>query len=401
MPLPLTAIRIEGYRSIQRIVCSLGHLSVLTGRNGAGKTNLYRALALLQAAARGTITHEIAADGGFKSVFWAGPRRRGKPVRMRLAAELGDLEYTIEIGLPTPAQAALCPTEPMIKLERLTHGGGSRPVVLMQREGPAVWLRDEDGRRNTYKNALLPSETALAGFQDSARFLELDLVRRALLDWRFYHQFRVDRDAPARRPSLTVTTPTLASDGHDLAAALATVARISGDMTDIDDAIADAFPGARLDIVVESAPSGLFGRAPDELQAPETISLQWHLDDMPRPLGMHEVSDGTLSWLCLVAALAGYRLPGFIALNEPEANLHADLIAPLSRLIAHAAETAQIWVVTHSSALAEALKKESGVSPRTIVKRQGATWIEGMRLVGDDDDDEYEDETRGADDSED
>ena len=85
MPLPLTAISIEGYRSVQRISFSVGHLSILTGRNGVGKTNLYRALELVQAAARGTITHEIAAEGGFGSVFWSGARRSGKPVRIRLA----------------------------------------------------------------------------------------------------------------------------------------------------------------------------------------------------------------------------------------------------------------------------------------------------------------------------
>lgn len=375
MPLPLTAISIEGYRSIKRIAFPVGHLSVLTGRNGVGKTNLYRALELIQTAALGTITRQIAEEGGFKSVLWAGPEhyRRGKRVRLKLAVELGDLEYAIEIGLPTATDAALCKTEPMVKEEVLTHHGlGSRPVVLMKREGPAVWLRDEEGRRHTYENALLPSETALTGFQDSARFLELDLVRRTLLDWRFYHVFRTDRDAPARLPSPTVTTPTLSSDGHDIAAALATVLKVREDMTDIDQAVHDAFPDAQLDILVGE----------------NAVGLEWQLRDMPRPLEMHELSDGTLAWLCLVAALCGYRLPGFIALNEPEASLHADLISPLARLIARASEQTQIWVVTHAGALASAIEDETGTDPRTIIKRDGATWIEGLTLGGDFDDED-------------
>lgn len=378
MALPLTAITIEGYRSVKRIGFPLGHLTVLRGRNGVGKTNLYRALELVQAAARGTITHEIAAEGGFDLVLYADPkpRRRGKPVRMKFAIELGDLEYAIELGLPTPTQAALSETEAVVKEETLTFKGGRRPVVLMQREGPAVWLRDEEGTRHTYKNAVLPSETALTGFQDTARFLELDLVRRTLLDWRFYHQFRTDRDAPARQSSLAVTTPVLASDGHDLAAAFATVEKLTQDMTDIQTAIRDAFPDARLGIAV-GGPYAM---------------LDWKLADMPRALDMREVSDGTLSWLCLVAALSGYRLPGFIALNEPEANLHADLIAPLARLIARAAEQTQIWVVTHDIALAEALERETGVSSRTVIKKDSATWIEGLKLFGDFADDDEDDE---------
>ncbi|KQU22461.1 hypothetical protein ASG63_22340 [Methylobacterium sp. Leaf94] len=43
-----------------------------------------------------------------------------------------------------------------------------------------------------------------------------------------------------------------------------------------------------------------------------------------------ELSDGTLRFLALAGALLAYRLPPFMALNEPETNLHPDLLAPLS-----------------------------------------------------------------------
>ena len=59
----LTGFQIEGYRSIRKLRLPVGHLSVLVGRNGVGKTNLYRALELTAAAARGTITREIAGEG--------------------------------------------------------------------------------------------------------------------------------------------------------------------------------------------------------------------------------------------------------------------------------------------------------------------------------------------------
>jgi len=103
---------------------------------------------------------------------------------------------------------------------------------------------------------------------------------------------------------------------------------------------------------------------------------------MPRPLAIHELSDGTLAYLCLVAALLSYRLPGFIALNEPETSLHADLIRPMARLIATAAGHAQVWVVTHSRALADALEAEAGAVPRTVVKDENGTWIEGLKITG-------------------
>jgi predicted ATPase len=366
MILPLTAIAVEGYRSVRRIHMPVGHLTVLVGRNGVGKTNLYRALELLAGAARGALTSDIAEEGGIESVLWAGSRRRGKPVRLRLGVEFGDLEYAVEIGLPNPTEAAVSPTEPMIKAETLTHRGGRTASLLMRRQGPSVWLRDEEGRRQSYEGALLASETALASFQDAARYIELDLVRRALLDWRFYHAFRTDRASPVRAPALAVTAPTLASDGANIAACLATVMNVRGEAPAIEAALRDAFPDARLDVVVEN------GR----------VCLALELGDMPRPLAAHELSDGTLAYLCLVAALLSYRLPGFVALNEPESSLHADLIRPLARLIAAAAERSQIWVVTHSAALADAIEAEAGILPRPVVKDENGTWIEGLKMTG-------------------
>src|SRR5690606_33920338 len=70
----LAAIQISGYRSIRSIRFPVRRLTVLVGGNGVGKTNLYRALELLHAAALGTLAEEIAREGGLGSGFWAGGR---------------------------------------------------------------------------------------------------------------------------------------------------------------------------------------------------------------------------------------------------------------------------------------------------------------------------------------
>jgi predicted ATPase len=357
--MPLSSVEIEGYRSLRSLQFPVEQLSVFVGRNGVGKTNLYRALHLLQCAAAGSITRAIMAEGGIGSVLWAGPRRRKEPVRLRLGARLEQLGYRIEVGLPRPTEAAL-PLEPMVKEEELSFTAGARPAVLMLRKGATVWLTDDDGRRQVYEGALLPSETALASFQDQSRFPELFLVRRELAEWRFYHDFPSGAGSAIRSPCLAVATPTLSSDGHDLAAVLETVRRIRQDATEIDAAVADAFPGARL----LGASEG--GRC----------TLAMDFPDMPRPLEAHELSDGTLKYLCLVGALSGYRLPALVALNEPEASLHEELIAPLARLILDAARRAQLWIVTHSSALAGELECQGGARPRHVIKEAGATRIE-------------------------
>ncbi|MGY4412569.1 putative ATPase [Bradyrhizobium sp. LB7.1] len=110
--------------------------------------------------------------------------------------------------------------------------------------------------------------------------------------------------------------------------------------------------------------------------------------DMPRPFRAHELSDGTLKYICLLAVFMGYRLPPFIALNEPETSLHPSLLAPLARLIAKASRRADIWIVTHSEQLMEALRSESSVPLRRVIKSKGATAIEGLTIGG-----EYRDES--------
>ncbi|MEJ0017105.1 MAG: AAA family ATPase [Acetobacteraceae bacterium] len=375
MPFVVREMEVEGYRSLRRLRFPAERLTVFQGANGVGKTNLYRVLQLIQSAAAGTLSREMAAEGGMAAVLWAGPRRARAPARLRLAVSLGadppapgtgSFRYEIEVGMKAPVEAAM-PFEPRIKEERVSFAAARRPVMLLERRGPALTVMDSDGKRAQPRIDLLPSETALAAVRDAARYPDLDLVRQTLLDWRFYHDLRSDPASPLRRPCLAVATPTLASDGSDLAAVFATLAFIREDTTDLDQAIADAFPDARL-----------------EVTSPErTVGFGLRYDDFPHRLfDAAELSDGTLRYLALMGALLGYRLPAFIALNEPEASLHPDLLAPLARLIVKAARRTQVWLVTHSETLAACLAEEGGVTPLVVEKRNGATWIEGLRLGG-------------------
>lgn len=77
-------ISAAGYRSLRAIRFPVGRLTVFVGANGVGKTNLYRSLQLLQAAAAGTLARELASEGGLESALWAGRRAGTGPVRIKL-----------------------------------------------------------------------------------------------------------------------------------------------------------------------------------------------------------------------------------------------------------------------------------------------------------------------------
>jgi len=376
MVLFLRQLAVRHYRSVRQITLPVERLSVFLGANGAGKTNLYRALELVQGAAAGTLAADLAAEGGLASAFWAGTRKRHEEARIGLAVDLGQTPggtrgqatygYSVEVGYPHPTAAAFA-REPQIKEETLVHRHGRREIRLLERRGPQLIARDEAGARAEFDADLMASETALSRLEDPSRFPDLQTVKAALLDWRFYHDLRTDAGSPLRRPCPAVASPTLASDGANLAAVFATLAHIRQDTAALDQTVADAFPGARLEIP----------------QPDRTASFGLAMPDYPhRVFEPHELSDGTLRFLGLAGALLAYRLPGFIALNEPESSLHPDLLAPLGRLIARAAERAQVWVVTHSERLAAAIAEHGAVTPRTVVKTEGATTVRGLKAWG-------------------
>jgi predicted ATPase len=236
----------------------------------------------------------------------------------------------------------------------------------MQREGASVRLRNAKGERQHLKQHLLPSETALHGIRDAAGYPELAYVRELLEGWRIYHRFNLATEAPSRAPALATMTPALATDGRDLAAALATITAGQPMPDALITPLRDAFPGATLETAVAD------GRARFELRLP----------DMDRALSAREMSEGTLQYLCLLAVLTAYRKPALIAINEPEASLHESFLAPLARLIARAGASSdngsQICIVTQSGALAREIAKAADIRPLKVLRESGETRIDGV-----------------------
>ena len=132
-----------------------------------------------------------------------------------------------------------------------------------------------------------------------------------------------------------------------------------GDRALLHESVDRAFPGAKLELYHER---GSFG-------------FRLAMPGLFRPLEAAELSDGTLRYLCLVAALLSPRTPPFLALNEPETSLHSDLLPALAELIADAGERGQVLVTTHAEALAGALEKSGETLSVRLAKRDGATVV--------------------------
>jgi predicted ATPase len=370
----LKTLAISNYRSLRDFVMPLGPLNLITGPNGSGKSNVYRALRLLADTARGGVIASLAREGGISSTLWAGPEsfsaavKRGdravegtmrkEPVALRLGFQSDEFSYAIDLGLPVPSASAFG-RDPVIKTECIWHGVQLRPSsMLVERRGPVVRVRRDDGEWEVVSSRLQPFESMMESIADPQRAAEVLSLRDQIRTWRFYDHFRTDAEAPARQPQIGTYTPVLAHDGRDLAAAIQTIMEI-GDAAALAHAINDAFPGSELEI---SASDG-------------RMSVGLHQEGLLRSLSAAELSDGTLRYLLWAAALLTPRPPHLMILNEPEASLHPDLLPALARLIGVASKETQIWVVSHASRLIASLEQNPDCASVQLEKELGETQI--------------------------
>ena len=371
----ITRLAISGYRSLRDVRLSLGPLNIVTGLNGSGKSSLYRALRLLAETAQGRVIQSLAAEGGLESTLWAGPesysremksgaqpvqgtRRRG-PVSLKLGFSTDDYGYAIDLGLPAPIPPSAFSRDPEIKCEAVWVGQTlGRANAIAERRSTMVRVRTESGEWRSSFSDQAATDSMMTHCADPRDGLELLVLRERMRAWRFYDQLRTDREAPARKPQIGTFTPVLASDGADLASAAQTIFEI-GDEEGFAGTIADAFPRASIAV---SDHDGYFELA---MQQPGVL----------RPLKASELSDGTLRYLLLSAALLSPRPPELMILNEPESSLHPDLLAPLARLVARASERSQIIVVSHADALVSALQSEAECRTLRLEKQLGETVV--------------------------
>jgi predicted ATPase len=376
----INTLAMGNYRSLLNLVIPLGNLNLITGANASGKSNVYKALRLLSETAQGGVINSLAKEGGLSSTFWAGPEqitkrmRTGevpiqggpnqKAVRLRLGFSGDDFGYSISLGLPAVSRSAFS-LDPEIKRECIWAGNIYRPAsLLVDRQGAMIKVRS-NRKWDVVAQHTNNFESIFSQAVDPVKAPEIITLREDIRGWRFYDHFRSDSDAPARLPQLGTRTSVLHHDGRDLAAALQTIQEI-GDVEALNDAISDAFPGAKLNILVQQ--DGRF-------------SIELYQEGLLRPLSGAELSDGTLRYLLWVAALLTPRPPPLMVLNEPETSLHPDLLPALARLITHASESTQVWVVSHASRLIAALENLAGCHSLQLEKELGQTQILGQSLL--------------------
>ena len=353
----IQSLHIAGYRSLRDFRLRLGQVTVLRGVNGMGKTNVYRSLRLMSALARDDFGAAVSEEGGMRSLLWAGNQEHARLTAINTEVTTDTFSYELECGLRpcSPGDQTAFKLDPDIKSEQLRFGG----KMMAKRNGCQFRTANAKGVMQSAQ-PIASTRSMLVAVRDLENFPLQFAACTEMAKWRFYHAMRTDAQAPARQPMRGYWSPVLSEDGANLPAVVQSI-RESDSREAFDDALAAAFPGSMLTIDADS-----------------WFTLSWHREDQPRAFSGLEISDGTLQFICLAAALCTPEPPPLLVLNEPETSLSEQVFPALAGLVEQASRHSQVLIVTHSAALSQAISARCKTREHELVMRHGETRLRGQ-----------------------
>jgi predicted ATPase len=358
----------------------LGQLNVLIGANAVGKSNLIEVLGLLQAAPNSLAT-AIIRGGGVRQWLWLGDAV-ASPVAII------ECELSLTHGRHTGAfvyQLHFSEAKGFgILVEQIAEGSsGSEngtPVMYIDRSfnhadvGPQAWgsLRSE-----AQEITLSPSESVFSQFKNPSDLTPITQIGTQFAQIRIFREFRTGPGSPARYGISTSAAKDALADGSDnLALVLHEL-----DFLGVHDRIRDYLRRfcERFEDVKVNVGEGLA----------RTYLREAGLTEM---LSAIRMSDGTLKFLSLLAALFNPKPPPLMCIEEPEVGLHPDALQLVAEALIEASESIQLIVTTHSEALVDALSDRpdsvlvcerdfaNGTQMKRLSKERLKAWLEHYTL---------------------
>ncbi|MGD9855927.1 MAG: AAA family ATPase [Planctomycetaceae bacterium] len=347
----LNRVRIRNYKSITECDVKLGRLTLLVGRNGAGKSNFLDALRFVAESLETSVDHAIKSRGGVAAVrriSTGHPRNFRIELEVHLASECAEFEF--EIGSQPKGGF-------IVKAERLrisTYSGALRHEYTIE-DGAIV--------HSTAETLPVPASDRLFLVVASG-LREFRPVYDSLLSMGFYN-LNPDQIKEVQKPD---AGELLRRDGSNLASV---VARLAEDRPQVKARIQEYLQQIVPEIVD-------FQRVP--VGHHETLEFRQKVTGSEHPWRFYagSMSDGTLRTLgILVAAmqLAERTDPiSLVGIEEPETALHPAASGALMDALREAAATTQVVATTHSPDLLDRFDPDSDTL-LSVVSSEGTTRI--------------------------
>jgi predicted ATPase len=329
--LKLEKISVYGFKSIRALEdFEIRPLNVLIGANGAGKSNFISLFSLLNAIVDRRLGIYTANIGVDRLLYYGKKETQKIVIDVRFTPSVKQAITRYELELVPYMDEKL-----VFGREELSYGDGS-------------------SRQEAVK-----SET---------RFFRRDIpqsIARSVPIWQVYHFHDTSSTAKMKGRQDLHDNRRFAPDGSNLAPFLYYLREKQPQyyqrIVQVIQRVAPFFD----DFVLEPL-----------LLAKEEIRLEWRDKNSPETLfTAHELSDGTLRFMCLATLLLQPELPNLILIDEPELGLHPYAINLLVDMLEIASQSTQVIVSTQSVSLVNQLKPEQIV---VVNRKDGQSTFERL-----------------------
>ena len=336
-------ISIKGFRRLQNVDLEMRDLVVMIGANGSGKTSFLDAMSTLSASASGKLQDTLQSKGGLNEILTRG---RSQELEIELSirtTEKESLKYSLVIspkGLSYTIKEEILErqrkreTEILSNLSPITANLIS-PKYIDSHSLDIKYFQEGSGfLKPNWEHSYL--ETSLS--QVPKMYQEPENLRKSLASCTYYGALDVSGTSPIRLPQAMRPAKLPGVKGEDLVSCLYDLRESDRDRFEmVESIISAAFPD--------------FERLSFPPVAAGTISMTWKDRNFSQPIYVHELSEGTLRFLWLVALLQSQNLSTITLLDEPEVSLHPELLRHLVYLMREASKYTQLIVATHSDRL--------------------------------------------------
>lgn len=369
----VSSISIQGFKSYKSLKdFSLRPLNVLIGPNRSGKTNFLDFWDLLSQAGKQQLSHAINQRGGIGSVIsW----NQNTSLSFELHFEAREA-FLQEDGINYEAvmtRQQLSYTVAREHLAKRPQKKGLQAGLLATSASSALLYNHLTTKQEKQEGKLDSSEFAITQIRDAVAYPTLDKLRRYLTNIAVHRPFNTSDDAPIRNAQLVgirepdIPPTRLAQGGNNLTNVLYFLHNEPKYQDYYEEYLATLRRG------FSSFEQLVF---PADVGQGKTI-MAWKDRNVPkRAITANLLSDGTLRFMCLLAALYDPEPPSLLCLDEPEVSLHPQLVRLLVSVLHEASERMQIIVTTHSPELISYLENADDV----VVAEAEEGWSTLRRL---------------------
>jgi len=414
--MPITELRIEGMRTIERIRLGLDGLTVLIGDNGSGKSSILEACEILRRAASPSFLDDFhRIHGGLSALLRRGATKLvlGATVQLPASADRADGKddwhqtFRYEIELTPEGSFATFRERLWFKAEASASATERRPKKRDASDGFILWVVHEGGEVRAMENGRVrqrwdapprgqtwlsslnvlalgdPWDDAGTEIVAQLHAIQVHLPFEVIPAWA---SRALDRKSALRGSSLLAPADQLDKLGVNLGSAF--------------HALKNSFGRAHWDKTVECVRMGLGEHIEDVVTWADpgggNVGLSIKLTGLDLPIPTSQLSDGMLSYLAFVALFRLDRKPmSLLAFDEPDLHLHPQLLMRVLDFFEAMAEERPVLLATHSDRMLDGLRSpeksvvlcDLGPDGTTRLLRPDpvalARWLERYRGLGD------------------